>query len=138
MMASNAQAGLLEGISVVECGQGVSASFAGRLMADLGADVVKVEAPQGDSTRARGPFPEDRPDPDKSGLFIYLNASKRGIKIDLSQGEGRALLNGLLGGADVLIHNVHPADRGAAGLGSERIAAVHPRLIVTAISPFGD
>jgi crotonobetainyl-CoA:carnitine CoA-transferase CaiB-like acyl-CoA transferase len=123
---------------VVECGQGVSASFAARLMADLGADVVKVEAPQGDNTRARGPFPEDRTDPDKSGLFIYLNASKRGIKIDLSQNEGRALLNGLLGAADVLIHNVHPTDRDAAGLVSERIAAVHPRLIVTAISPFGD
>lgn len=137
-MASNAQAGLLEGISVVECGQGVSASFAARLMADLGADVVKVEAPQGDSIRARGPFPQDRPDPDKSGLFIYLNANKRGVRIDLSQGEGRALLIGLLRGADVLIHNVHPTDRGAIGLGSERIAGIYPRLIVTTISPFGD
>lgn len=137
-MASNAQAGLLEGISVVECGQGVSASFAGRLMADLGADVVKVEAPQGDSTRARGPFPQGRPDPDKSGLFIYLNANKRGVKIDLSQGEGRALLIGLLRDADVLIHNVHSADRDAIGLGSDRLAALHPRLIVTTISPFGD
>lgn len=137
-MASNLQGGLLEGISVVECGDGVSASFAGRLMADLGADVVKVEGPQGDITRARGPFREDRPDPDKSGLFIYLNASKRGVKIDLSQGEGHALLMGMLKDADVLIHNVHPADRDALGLGSERIAAIHPHLIITTISPFGD
>jgi crotonobetainyl-CoA:carnitine CoA-transferase CaiB-like acyl-CoA transferase len=138
MMASNAGAGLLEGICVVECGQGISASFAARQMADLGADVVKVEAPQGDSARARGPFPGDRPDPDKSGLFIYLNANKRGVRIDLFQAEGRALLMGLLHGADVVIHNVHPADRDAIGLGTERVAAIHPRLIVTTVSPFGD
>jgi len=79
-MASNAGPGLLDGISVVECGQGISASFAARLMADLGADVIKVETPHGDNARVRGPFPGDRSDPEKSGLFIYLNANKRGIK----------------------------------------------------------
>ncbi len=138
MVGSNAGAPLLDGISVVECGDGISASFAARLMADLGADVVKVEAPQGDSVRARGPFPSDRPDPEKSGLFIYLTASKRGVTIDLSQSEGRALLMGLLRDADVLLHNVHPSDRGAMGLDGARIAALCPRLIITTISPFGD
>jgi crotonobetainyl-CoA:carnitine CoA-transferase CaiB-like acyl-CoA transferase len=131
-------AGLLEGISVVECGQGIAASFAARLIADLGADVIKVEPPQGDRTRARGPFPADRPNPEKSGLFIFLNASKRSVKVDLSKAEGRALLNGLLRGADILLHNVHPADRDAVGLRSEHVAAVHPHLTITAVSPFGD
>jgi crotonobetainyl-CoA:carnitine CoA-transferase CaiB-like acyl-CoA transferase len=138
MMASNAGGGLLEGISVVECGQGIAASFAARQMADLGADVIKVEVGHGDITRSRGPFPGDRFDPEKSGLFIYLNASKRSVKIDLLHPEGRALLMGLLRGADVLIHNVHPSDREATGLISERIAALCPRLIVTTVSPFGD
>jgi crotonobetainyl-CoA:carnitine CoA-transferase CaiB-like acyl-CoA transferase len=138
MMGADAGAPLLDGISVVECGDGISASFAARLMADLGADVVKVEAPQGESTRARGPFPADRPDPDKSGLFIYLNANKRGITVDLSYGEGRALLLALLRDADILIHNVHPADRDAMGLNSEQIVALCPRLIIATVSPFGE
>ncbi len=137
-MGADAGAPLLDGISVVECGDGISASFVARLMADLGADVIKIEAPQGDSIRARGPFPADRPDPNNSGLFIYLNANKRGITVDLSQGEGRALLLALLRDADILLHNVHPADRDAMGLGSERIAALCPRLIVASISPFGE
>jgi crotonobetainyl-CoA:carnitine CoA-transferase CaiB-like acyl-CoA transferase len=136
MAASNT--GLLNGLTVVECGEGIAASFAARMMADLGAQVIKIEPLQGDVTRSRGPFPGDRPDPEKSGLFIYLNAGKLGVKIDLSQPEGRALLMGLLGGADVLIHNVHPADREAMGLVSERIAAVYPRLVITTVSPFGD
>jgi CoA:oxalate CoA-transferase len=138
MMAAKTNAGPLEGISVVECGQGISSSFAARLMADLGAEVVKLEPPHGDRIRRRGPFPGDRPDPEKSGLFIYLNVNKRGIVIDLEKGEGRAMLLGLLRGADVLIHNVHPADRDAIGLGSSEIAALHPHLIITTVSPFGD
>lgn len=137
-MASDARAGLLEGLSVVECGQGISAPFAGRLMADLGADVIKIEAPDGDSTRSRGPFPDDQPNPEKSGLFIYLNASKRGVKIDLLQPDGRALLAGLLRHTDVLVHNVHPSDRPSMGLVSAQLAALFPQLIITTVSPFGD
>ena len=76
--------GLLSGISVVECGEGVAASFATKLMADLGADVIKVEPPEGDWTRRYGPFPGNQPDPEKSGLFIYLNANKRGVTLDLT------------------------------------------------------
>ncbi len=131
-------AGLLDGISVIECGQGIAAAFAAKLMGDLGADVIKVEPPHGDRARMRGPFPGDRPDPEQSGLFIYLNVNKRSITIELEKEEGRALLMGLLGGAGVLIHDVHPAQREALGLASDRLAALHPRLIITTISPFGD
>lgn len=137
-MVANPGGGLLQAISVVECGQGIAASFAAKLMADLGADVVKVEPPQGDGARLRGPFPADRADPEKSGLFIYLNTNKRGVTIDLAREEGQALLAGLLGGAGVLIHNVHPSKRAACGLDSEKIAAVHPHLVITTVSPFGD
>ncbi len=137
-MASNSSAVALDGISVVECGEGISASFAARLMADLGAGVVKVEPPGGDRTRTRGPFPGDRPDPEKSGLFVYLNTNKRSLTVDLEKPEGRALLLSLLHGADVLIHNVHPSERDALGLCSREIAAVHPSLVITTVSPFGD
>src|SRR5215469_17321129 len=110
--------GLLNGISVVEYGAGVAAAFATKLMADLGADVIKVETPNGDSTRHYGPFPGDQPDPEKSGLFAYLNANKRGITLDLTTDEHRSTLRSLLSGADLFVHNVHPSRRDEFGLAS--------------------
>src|SRR5271169_4824131 len=110
--------GLLNGISVIECGEGVAASFATKLMADLGADVIKVEPPEGDITRRYGPFPGNVPDPEKSGLFIYLNTNKRGVTLDLALDKDRAALYSLLAKTDLLVHNVAPSKRGQVGLGS--------------------
>jgi crotonobetainyl-CoA:carnitine CoA-transferase CaiB-like acyl-CoA transferase len=87
--------------------------------------------------RRRGPFP-GQPDAEKSGLFIYLNANKRGVAIDSTRAEGRQLLTQLLDRADVLVHNVPPADRPARGLDSAELGARHPQLIVAAISSFGE
>src|SRR5258708_9394215 len=125
-------------IRIVECGEGVSAAFGAKLLADLGADVIKIESPTGDLTRRRGPFPHSAPDPEKSGLFIYLNANKRGVVADLEHPEGRASLHSLLATADVLIHNVAPQERVARGLDSTALCAAYPKLIVTSISMFGD
>jgi len=61
-------------------------------LADLGADVIKVEPPTGDSARQRGPFPKDIPHPEKSGLFLYLNANKRGITLDMKNAAGKKSL----------------------------------------------
>jgi crotonobetainyl-CoA:carnitine CoA-transferase CaiB-like acyl-CoA transferase len=132
-----APSGPLSGISVIECGQGVSAAFAAKLLADLGADVVKVEPPDGDLTRRRGPFPSGVPNSERSGLFQYLNANKRGVVLDLATELGRQRLHGLLDCADILIHNVAPRDQDAQGLIAAEIAAAHPKLIVTEISIFG-
>ena len=77
----------LEGVKVVELGQLVSAAYAGKIMADLGADVVKVEEPGGDVARQRGPFPGGVADLEKSGLFLALNTNKRGITLDLARGR---------------------------------------------------
>jgi crotonobetainyl-CoA:carnitine CoA-transferase CaiB-like acyl-CoA transferase len=129
--------GPLSGISVVECGYGVSAAFAAKLLGDFGADVVKVEPPHGDITRGRGPFPAGVPDPERSGLFQYLNANKRGVMLDLKMGTARERLNQLLAASDVLIHNVPPREQSAHGLVATDIAAAHPELIVTEISIFG-
>src|SRR5690349_19204251 len=120
----------LEGIRVVECGEGVSAAYAAKLLADLGADVVKVEPPGGDLTRRRGPFPDDEVDPEKSGLFVYLNTNKRGIVADLRSAEGQATLARLLADADILLHNVPPSERAASGLAATDLAARHPALVV--------
>ncbi|MGH7837518.1 MAG: CaiB/BaiF CoA transferase family protein, partial [Candidatus Binataceae bacterium] len=125
-------------IKVVECGEGISAAFGAKMLADIGAEVVKVEAPAGDLARRRGPFPNDVPDPEKSGLFIYLNANKRGVVADLNRAEGRDLLAKLLERADVLIHNVAPGARAAHGLEGAALSAKYPKLIVAGISMFGD
>ena len=125
-------------IRIVECGQGVSAAFGAKLLADLGADVIKIEPPEGDLMRRRGPFPQDQLDYEKSGVFIYLNTNKRGIVIDLKKPEGQHLLSELLNRADVLLHNVPPAERGTTGLDSAALRTSHPRLIVAAISAFGE
>jgi crotonobetainyl-CoA:carnitine CoA-transferase CaiB-like acyl-CoA transferase len=124
-------------IKIIECGEGISAAFGAKMLADLGADVIKVEPPSGDLARRRGPFPEHRSDPEKSGIFIYLNANKRGVTADLTRAEGRELLAGLLKNADVLIHNVAPPRRAELGLDSTALTSMYPRLIVTSISIFG-
>jgi crotonobetainyl-CoA:carnitine CoA-transferase CaiB-like acyl-CoA transferase len=125
-------------IRIVECGQGVSAAFGAKMIADLGAEAIKVEPPGGDLTRRRGPFPNDQPDPEKSGLFIYLNTNKRGVTADLGKPEGRELLGRLLEKADILIHNVPPYERAGQGLDSALLCAEYPGLIVTSISMYGD
>jgi crotonobetainyl-CoA:carnitine CoA-transferase CaiB-like acyl-CoA transferase len=130
--------GPLSGARVIECSEGISAAFAAKLLSQLGAEVTKVEPPQGDLTRLRGPFPDDQPDPEASGLFAYLNANKMGVVLDLKAPADRDRLAGLMTAADILIHNVLPADRPALGLDSGALAAAFPRLIISTISPFGD
>ncbi|HEY2487197.1 MAG TPA: CoA transferase, partial [Candidatus Binataceae bacterium] len=131
--------GILNGLRVVECGEGISAAFASKLMADLGAEVIKVEEPSGDILRWRGPFaPGEQPDPEKSGLFLYLNANKRGISVDLTAPGMKADFDCLLSRADILIHNFHPCDRPLRGLESDALSKKFPSLITVGISPFGD
>jgi len=125
-------------IRIVEAGEGISAAFGAKMIADLGAEVVKIEPPDGDLTRRRGPFPGDIEAPEKSGLFIYLNANKRGVVADLTRPEGRELLGKLLANADIFIHNIAPSHRAAHGVVSADLLAKYPKLIVTSIARFGD
>jgi crotonobetainyl-CoA:carnitine CoA-transferase CaiB-like acyl-CoA transferase len=131
-------AGPLAGVCVVECGEGVAAAFATKLMALLGAQVVKVESPQGDGVRRQGPFFDDQIDRDKSGLFLYLNADKFGVTLDLHSATERKRLDELLESADVVVHNILPVDRAPVGMQSSALHEAHPDLIVTAISPYGE
>ena len=128
----------LAGISVVECGQGVAAAYAAKLLTLLGAEVVKVEPPGGDITRRRGPFFDGKADPEMSGLSLYLNADKQGVTLDLQDPADRGRLDRLLADADILVHNIAPVDRAAVAMASDAISRSHPHLIVAAISPFGE
>lgn len=127
----------LAGLRVVELGSGVPAAYSVKLLADLGAEVVKVESPGGDVTRRAGPFPNEQRSPESSGLFIYLNTNKRGVVLDLESSAGVDQLESLLSGADVVMHNLSPDDAERIGLNAPSVGSRYPRLVVTSITPFG-
>ena len=128
---------LLTGLKVVECGNLVSAPYLGKLFADLGAEVIKVEEPGGDLARKRGPFPGDTPHAEKSGLFLYLNANKQGVTLNLHTPRGHALLQSLCAQADVVIHNYRPSEMTEVGLEFDKLHYSNPGLVMTTISYFG-
>src|SRR5262249_16658634 len=127
----------LEGVRVLELGHMVSAAYATKLIADLGADVIKIEEPQGDHARQRGPFRGGVPHPEKSGLFLALNTNKRSVTIDLHLFQGRMQLHDLVEGADILIHNYSPAQMSAFGITYETFRQRNPRLVMCSLTPFG-
>jgi len=135
---SDASIGVLAGVRVVELGEGVSAPFCAKLLADYGADVVKLERPGGgDVSRGWGPFAGDTPHPEKSGLFFSLNTNKRSVTLDPGSDEGRALLLRLLECADVLIENHSPSQMREWALDPASLRALFPRLLIISITPFG-
>ncbi|MFN0148683.1 MAG: CaiB/BaiF CoA transferase family protein [Dehalococcoidia bacterium] len=130
-------ASALEGLTILELGGGISAAYCTKLLADLGAEVVKVEPPGGDPARRHGPFPGDRPDPEASGLFTYLNTNKRGIALDLASEDGRDLLERLVERVDLVVENLDPAELDACASWPEEFRARHPGVLLTSISPYG-
>jgi len=130
--------GALDGVKVLEYGQLVSAAYCCKLMGDLGAEVIKVEVPpEGDPARRYGPFPQDLPHPERSGLFLYLNINKRGITLNPALPEGALIFRRLGEWADILVENWPPGTMEAMGLGYERLQEINPDLIMTSITPFG-
>ncbi len=111
--------------------------LAGMVLGDLGADVIKIEPPQGSSSRGMGPFLEDGPEPERSLRFFAFNRNKRGITLDLTGDDGRAALLRLVDKADFLIESAQPGEMAARRLGFESLREVNPRLIYVAITPFG-
>ncbi|MCE2463858.1 MAG: CoA transferase, partial [Dehalococcoidia bacterium] len=130
--------GALDNIKVLDLGQDISAPYCAKLLADYGAEVIKVEPHgQGDSARRMGPFPGDIPNPEKSGLFLHLNMNKKGVTLNLHTREGVKILKELVKGADILVENYAPAHLPSLGLGYEDLEQVNPRLVMTSITPFG-
>ncbi|MEK7874183.1 MAG: CoA transferase [Chloroflexota bacterium] len=127
----------LPGVRVLEYGRLVAAPYAGKLLADLGADVIKVEDPCGDPARRYGPFPDDRPHPEHSGLFMYLNTNKRGVTLTMESVEGRRLFAELADQSDLLIEDAPPGHMASWGLDYATLHGRNPRLVVVSITPFG-
>ena len=127
----------LEGVRVLELGHLVSAAYATKLIADLGAEVIKIEEPQGDRARQRGPFPAGTLHPEKSGLFLALNTNKRGVTLDLRQKQSQAQFQHLVAWADVLIHNYPPLLMAELGISYDAFRRINPRLVMCSLTPFG-
>jgi len=111
--------------------------YCGKLLADLGADVIKIEPPGGDPARRVGPFYHDEPDAEKSLSFFYLNTSKRGITLNLELDDGRELFRRLVGTADVVIESFPPGYLDGLGLGYQNLCQIRPDIILTSITGFG-
>ena len=130
-------AGLLPGVRVLDVGRRISGPYCGKILAQLGAEVIRVEPPEGDEARRMGPFPGDVANPESSGLFLAVNANKYGVTLDLSTSEGARKLRKLAETADILIENFGPGVMGDMGLGYEVLGKANPGLIYTSITPFG-
>ncbi len=127
----------LEGIRVLELATDVAGPFAGKLLADFGAEVIKVEPPDGDPARLHGPFPDDQPHPEQSALFLYLNANKRGMVAGIDSSADRALLADLAVDSHVVIESFGPGTLDDTELGYQALREHNPGLVVTSITPFG-
>ena len=128
----------LPSLRVLEIASLIPGPYCGKLLASLGAEVIKAEPPgDGDPARRRGPFPDDAPHPERSGLYLYLNTGKRGITLDLENPAGQDLLRQLVSRVDMVVHDYAPARAAEVGLDSDSILAANPDVIVTAVTPFG-
>lgn len=127
----------LDGVRVVDLSQGIAGPYCTKLLADLGAEVIKVEPPDGDYTRGLGPFPGDVADPNKSGLFIHLNGNKKSVTLDIDSDEGRSALAKLISTADVFVESAMPGRMADLNLHYNDLKDACPDLIYTSVTPFG-
>ena len=109
----------------------------GKLLGDLGADVIKIEKPGGDPSRSIGPFYHDIPHPEKSLYWFFYNANKRGITLDIETADGKEIFKKLVKKADFVIESYQPGYMDSSGLGYSVLSQINPRIIMTSITPFG-
>ena len=128
--------GPLSGLRVLELAD-EKGQFCGKLMADLGADVIKIEPPGGEKTRRVGPFLDDIPHWERSLSFWHYNTSKRGITLNLESADGRSLFSRLAADADIILETRAPGYLASLELGYDELSALNSRLIMCSLTPFG-
>ncbi|HEY8709775.1 MAG TPA: CoA transferase [Burkholderiaceae bacterium] len=131
---TSANTGPLAGIKIIDLTSVVMGPFASQILADLGADVIKVESPDGDTVRNIGPSHSKGMGP----MYLALNRNKRSIALDLRKPDALAALKRLIADADVLLFNIRPSSMGRLGLGYEDVAAINPRIIYCGAYGFGE
>ncbi|MGO9453050.1 MAG: CaiB/BaiF CoA transferase family protein [Candidatus Binataceae bacterium] len=128
--------GALAGLRVLDLSDH-RAQLAGRLLADMGADVIKIEPPGGDHARTIGPFAGDEAHRDRSLFFWFYNLNKRSLTVDLAHPRGADLFRQLARSADIVIESFAPGRLAAMGLGWDELRKVNPSLILLSVAPFG-
>ena len=128
----------LSGIKVLDVTHHTSGPYCTKLLACLGAEVIKIEKPEGgDPARRIGPFFKDEPHPEKSGLFLYLNTGKKSVTLNLKSETGVNIFKELLKDADIVVENFEPRVMPALGLSYNVLEKINPGVIMTSISNFG-
>ena len=127
----------LQGVRVLDLTHQVAGPYCTKLLADFGADVIKVERPGGDPARSLPPFPGDEPHPERSLLFAYLNTSKKSITLNLKTPSGKSTLQELLTDTDILVENFAPRVMPSLGLDYDSVSLINPSLVMVSISNFG-
>ena len=128
----------LSGIKVLDLTHYIAGPYCTKLLADYGAEVIKIERPGiGDGSRRLGPFYGDDPHPEKSGFFLYLNTNKMGITLNLKSKAGLKIFRELARDTDILVENFSPGVMGRLGLDYESLEKINPHLVMTSISNFG-
>ena len=130
-------AGSLENVRVLELTRNVAGPYAAKLLADQGADVIKLEPPGGDDSRAFGPFPGNEAHPERSGLFLHLNRNKKSIVVDPASPDGAATIRRLAARAHVVLEDYPAGSAEAWGWGWNTLRAANPALVLASITPFG-
>ena len=130
-------AGALEGVKVLDLTHHIAGPWCTKLLADYGADVLKVERPEGDPARRMPPFFHDEVDAEKSLLFHYLNTNKRGVTLNMKDRRGVRMLKELAADADILVENFSPRVMPSLGLDFSVMHEVNPALVMVSISNFG-
>ena len=129
---------LLDGAKIVEYGNLISAPFCAKILADLGAEVIKIEEPyRGDDSRRQEPFLRDIPGIERSGLFQYLNMNKLGVTLNPETTTGKKIFYDLLKDADVFVENNPPKKMKKLELTYKDLKQINPRIVMTSITPFG-
>ena len=129
--------GALNGVKVIDLTHHIAGPYATKMLADFGADVLKVERPDGDPARRLPPFYHDEPHHEKSLPFLYLNTNKRSVTLNLKSEAGKSILMDLLADADALVENFSPRVMPSLGLDYETLHAHNPRLVVASVANFG-
>ena len=130
--------GALAGLRVLDLSQVLAGPFCTQMLADHGAEVIKIEPPEGDPARRFAPFRADDTERAFGGYFQSINRGKKSVVLDLKDPAGRAAFLKLVAGADVLVENYRAGVMERLGLGYETLARINPRLVYGAIRGFGD
>ena len=128
----------LNGVRVIDATTGIAGPYCGKMLADYGAEVIKLELPtKPDTSRSVGAFPYDISHPEKSALFLHLNAGKKGITLDPSTDDGKRMFIELVGQSHIILESFRPGQMAEWGIGYDVLRQHRSDLVMTSITPFG-